>query len=107
MFPRHYDAQQLKLLGPGVQYTTFRYRLPNGTSTIIKRARVDTSTLKYMLREKAMLGYLKHESIAQLVRSFSPALDLSYQSPDQSVTKGAGNFTDTFVQNAPSLRLFL
>ena len=90
MFPDHYDVRHLELLAPGEQYTTFRYRLPNGRSTIIKRAHVDTSTLKYMLREKAMLGYLRHANIAQLVRSFSPALDLG--------AKGAANFTDTFVQ---------
>ena len=92
MFPGHYDVLHLKLLVMGDQYTTFRYKLPvpDGSSTIIKRAHVDTSTLKYMLREKAMLGYLRHANIAQLVSSFSPALDL--------VAEGAGNFTDTFVQ---------
>jgi hypothetical protein len=94
MFPCHYDVHQLELLAKREQYTVFRYRLHDGTSTIIKRAHVDTSTLKYMMREKAMLGYLKHESIAQLVKSFSPALDL-------------GDFTDTFVQRATSSRLFL
>ena len=92
MFPGHYDVRHLKLLVMGDQYTTFRYTLPvpDGRSTIIKRAHVDTSTLKYMLREKAMLGYLKHANIAQLVSSFSSALDL--------VAEGAANFTDTFVQ---------
>jgi hypothetical protein len=102
MFPGHYDVRHLELLAPGEQYTTFRYKLPapDGRSTIIKRAHVDTSTLKYMLREKAMLGYLKHANIAQLVSSFSPALDLGANSTDSL-------FSDTFVQHSPSLRLFL
>ena len=93
MFPGHYDVRHLELLAPGEQYTTFRYKLPvpDGSSTIIKRAHVDTSTLKYMLREKAMLGYLRHANIARLESSFSPALDL--------VAEGAANFTDTFVQH--------
>jgi hypothetical protein len=92
MFPGHYDVRHLKLLAPGEQYTTFRYKpVPDGRSTIIKRAHVDTSTLKYMLREKAMLGYLRHDNIAKLESSFSPALDL--------FVEGAANFTDTFVQH--------
>ena len=94
--PAHYNVSYLQLLVQGEQYSIFRYKPPGAPWTIIKRARIDTSTLKYMLREKAMLGYLKHDGIVELKRSFSPTLLLA-DGEGQTLAKGKGNYHDTYV----------
>ena len=69
---RRFDVTKLKYLNQGSQYTLFQYQRSDMTSCIIKRARIDTSTLKYMMREKAMCRYLKHENVAEMSSCFSP-----------------------------------
>ncbi len=69
---RRFDVTKLKYLNQGSQYTLFQYQRSDMTSCIIKRARINTSTLKYMMREKAMCRYLKHENVAEMSSCFSP-----------------------------------
>lgn len=92
--PFCYDVRHLQFVVQGPQYTIFRYAPPAAPSSIIKRARIDSSTLKYMLREKAMLGYLRHGNIVAFVRSFSPLLQLA----DTDEKKGKGNYHDTYIE---------
>jgi len=91
-----YDARRLQFVVQGDQYTIFRYQPDGAPSSIIKRARIDTSTLKYMLREKAMLGYLRHDSVVKLKRSFSPTLLLA----DVVCGQVGGNYHDTYAHAA-------
>jgi hypothetical protein len=92
--PFCYDVRHLQFVVQGPQYTIFRYAPPEAPSSIIKRARIDSSTLKYMLREKAMLGYLRHDNIVAFVRSFSPLLQLA----ESFEKKGKGNYHDTYIE---------
>jgi hypothetical protein len=68
----NFDPSRMTFVRQGSQYTVFRYTTQGGIPLIIKRARIDTSTLKYMLRESAMCHYLQHVHIISMIECFSP-----------------------------------
>ena len=59
-----FSIQSLQCVAQGEWFTVFRYT--GGVDPIIiKRANIFPVSFKYLLREKAMLSYLKHRNIAQ------------------------------------------
>lgn len=93
--PAGFDVTRLQFLSQGSQYTSFRYVPLKGPSSIIKRACVDTSTLKYMLREKAMCQYLQHDNIVKMLQCFSPTALLLDAGSSQEMSRG--KFNDTYI----------
>ena len=59
-----FRIENLDLIAQGEWFTVFRY-LGEGGPIIIKRANIYPISFKYLLREKAMLGYLNHRNIAR------------------------------------------
>ncbi len=59
-----FRIENLELIAQGEWFTVFRY-LGEGGPIIIKRANIFPISFKYLLREKAMLGYLNHRNIAR------------------------------------------
>lgn len=60
-----FSIQSLELVAQGEWFTVFRYSGQGVEPIIIKRANIFPLSFKYLLREKAMLGYLNHRNIAR------------------------------------------
>jgi serine/threonine protein kinase len=60
-----FSIQSLEFVAQGEWFTVFRYSGQGVEPIIIKRANIFPMSFKYLLREKAMLGYLNHRNIAR------------------------------------------
>ena len=90
-----FQVEYLKFLTQGAWFTVFRYDDGTGAPFIIKRANIWTVSFKYLLREKAMLGYLNHPNIARPVSVSKYGLNGGFH-PVACLGSGERYWNDTY-----------